>query len=70
MHSSWFTYPISRPYPYRWFTPLTLIGGVVLAVLFTLINLGSSGFYLKPEFTQDPNGTLSRETQYVNIVIW
>ncbi|KAI8665423.1 hypothetical protein NCS56_00978000 [Fusarium sp. Ph1] len=64
MHSSWFSYPISRPYPFRWFTPLTLVGGVVLAVVFTLINLGSSGFYLKSEFTSDPNSTISGKTEW------
>ncbi|EEU43519.1 uncharacterized protein NECHADRAFT_101122 [Fusarium vanettenii 77-13-4] len=64
MHSSWFSYPISRPYPFRWFTPVTLVGGVVLAVLFTLINLGSSGFYLKSEFTSDPNSTISGQLQW------
>ncbi|KAJ3460340.1 hypothetical protein MRS44_011207 [Fusarium solani] len=64
MHSSWFSYPISRPYPFRWFTPVTLVGCVVLAVVFTLINLGSSGFYLKSEFTSDPNSTISGKTEW------
>ncbi|RSL53998.1 hypothetical protein CEP54_010116 [Fusarium duplospermum] len=64
MYSSWFSYPVSRPYPFRWFTPATLIGGIVLTVLFTLINLGSSGFYLKPKFTQDPNSTIASGTQW------
>ncbi|RSL63343.1 hypothetical protein CEP53_004450 [Fusarium sp. AF-6] len=64
MHSSWFEYPISRPYPFRWFTPLTIVGGIVLAVVFTLINLGSSGFYLQSEFTSDPNKTVAGETQW------
>ncbi|KAF4342813.1 hypothetical protein FBEOM_3221 [Fusarium beomiforme] len=62
MHSSWFSYNVTRPYPFRWFTPVAVVGTVVLTVLFTIINLASSGFYLKPIFTDDPNGT---STQYV-----
>ncbi|KAF4961849.1 hypothetical protein FSARC_10035 [Fusarium sarcochroum] len=57
MHSSWFSYAISRPYPFRWFTPVTIVGGTILTVVFTIINLASSGFYLKPAFTEDPNST-------------
>ncbi|KAM5358469.1 hypothetical protein ACJZ2D_015256 [Fusarium nematophilum] len=64
MHSSWFSYPVSRAYPFRWFTPVTVAGGLVLTVLFTLVNLASSGFYLKPIFTDDPNGTTTAEPQW------
>ncbi|KAJ4317996.1 hypothetical protein N0V84_007050 [Fusarium piperis] len=64
MHSSWFTYPISRPYPFTWFTPVTIAGGVVLTAVFTLINLGSSAFYLQPEFQSDPNGTIANQTHW------
>ncbi|KAK1480180.1 hypothetical protein CCUS01_00737 [Colletotrichum cuscutae] len=57
MHRSWFSYSISKPYPFRWFTPVVLVGGVILAVLLSLINLSANGYYLKPLYTSDPNGT-------------
>ncbi|KAF5024851.1 hypothetical protein F66182_3090 [Fusarium sp. NRRL 66182] len=64
MYLSWFSYPITRPYPFRWFTPVTILGGLVFLVLFTLINLASSGFYLKPIFTDNPNSTLSAKERW------
>ena len=47
MAESWITYSISRPYPYRWITPLVVVGGIVLLVLFSFLNFVSSGFYLR-----------------------
>ncbi|KAF5609761.1 uncharacterized protein FSUBG_3758 [Fusarium subglutinans] len=64
MHSSWFSYPITRPYPFRWFTPVAIGGGLILVVLFTIINLASSAFYLKPIFTDDPNGTTTQSIRW------
>lgn len=57
MYRSWFSYPISKPYPFRWFTPVALVGGIVLTVLLSLINLSANGYLLKPLYTSDPNGT-------------
>ncbi|KAF7551422.1 hypothetical protein G7Z17_g5033 [Cylindrodendrum hubeiense] len=59
MYASWFAYSITKPYPFRWFTPVTIVGCIFLIVIFSLINLGSSGFYLKTIYTDDPNGTLT-----------
>ncbi|PNP82744.1 hypothetical protein FNYG_03975 [Fusarium nygamai] len=64
MHSSWFSYRITRPYPFRWFTPVAIAGGLILTVLFTIINLASSAFYLKPIFTDDPNGTTTQSVRW------
>ncbi|EXK44702.1 hypothetical protein FOXG_03852 [Fusarium oxysporum f. sp. lycopersici 4287] len=64
MHSSWFSYPITRPFPFRWFTPVAIVGGLILMVLFTIINLASSAFYLKPIFTDDPNGTTTKSVRW------
>lgn len=67
MHHSWFSYSISKPYPFRWFTPVVLVGGVILAVLLSLINLSANGYYLKPLYTSDPNGTEAlSNAQYVD----
>lgn len=57
MHYSYFEYPISRPYPFKWFTPVAITGCVILTVVFSLVNLTSNGFDLKPLYTTDVNGT-------------
>ncbi|VUC20406.1 unnamed protein product [Clonostachys rosea] len=59
MYESWFTYPLTRPYPFRWFTPVVIAGGVVLAVLFSFANIASNGHFLKPIYVENPNVTLS-----------
>ncbi len=45
MDSSMFSYNISRPYPFRWFTPVVFVGGAIALVLFSLLNLVSTGYY-------------------------
>ncbi|KAI0394598.1 hypothetical protein F5Y17DRAFT_427399 [Xylariaceae sp. FL0594] len=57
MQTSLFSYPITRPYPLRWFTPIALLGGAVLAVLFSLANLAPNGYNLRTVYTTDPNTT-------------
>ncbi|EQB48054.1 hypothetical protein CGLO_12750 [Colletotrichum gloeosporioides Cg-14] len=57
MHSSWFEYSITRPYPFRWFTPAAIVGGLILAIVFTLVNFSSNGFYLKTIYTKSLNTT-------------
>lgn len=57
MHQSWFEYPVTRPYPFRWFTPVVIGGAVVLAVVFSLVNLSSNGYYLKTVYTGNLNET-------------
>ncbi|KXH50309.1 hypothetical protein CSAL01_09265 [Colletotrichum salicis] len=66
-HQSWFSYPISKPYPFRWFTPVVLVGGVILTVFLSLVNLSANGYYLKTLYTSDPNGTEAySNAQYVD----
>ncbi|KAI3391802.1 hypothetical protein diail_6792 [Diaporthe ilicicola] len=62
-HESFFSYNITRPFPFRWFTPVAVIGGAVLAALFTFLNFASSAYVLTIETSADPNATVSR---YVN----
>ncbi|KAF4963015.1 hypothetical protein FSARC_8925 [Fusarium sarcochroum] len=66
MYSSWFSYSVSRPYPFRWFAPVAIIRAIILTVLFTLVNLASSAFYLKPIFTEDPNSTVADSTRLLS----
>nr|OQO30432.1 hypothetical protein B0A51_03062 [Rachicladosporium sp. CCFEE 5018] len=65
MHSatqpSFFTYSVSRPYPYRWFTPVVITGGIVLAIVSTFIAMASNAYELKPIYTTDPNTTESQK---------
>jgi len=60
-YTSWFSYPITKPYPYRWFTPVTVVGGIILSVLFSLVNLAANGYYMRTIYTNDPNTTLVQE---------
>lgn len=53
-----FSYSITRPYPFSWFTPVVVIGGLILTVVFTLLNLGSSVYSTKAIYTSDPNVTI------------
>ncbi|KAL3293938.1 hypothetical protein RB213_015246 [Colletotrichum asianum] len=60
MHSSIFSYSITRPYPFRWFTPVVIIGGFILTAIFTLLNLSSSVYYTKAIYTTNPNATIEK----------
>lgn len=56
-HKFAFSYNITKPYPFRWFTPVAVIGFLVLAALFSFLNYVTSGFVLINENTNNPNGT-------------
>ena len=49
-----FSYNVTRDYPYRWFTPAAIIGGMVLTVLFSAINFFSTAYTMMPVTTDDP----------------
>lgn len=57
MHESSLHYNLSRPYPYQWFTPVVVVAGIALAVLFSVLNVGSQGYILDTQYTNDPNAT-------------
>ncbi|KAL7895419.1 hypothetical protein HDV63DRAFT_406358 [Trichoderma sp. SZMC 28014] len=56
-----FEYDLNRPYPFRWFTPVAVIGGLTLLVVFSFINLGANAFDTISVYTNDLNGTKSNE---------
>jgi len=56
-----FDYSIQRPYPYPWFTWVTVVGGAILAVLISLFNLSSDGLRLETIHTKNPNETLAQQ---------
>jgi hypothetical protein len=58
-NASWFSYNITRPYPFRWFTPVVVIGGIVLTILLTLLNYVTTGYTLVNDEVSNPNATVS-----------
>lgn len=64
MHSSIFSYNLSRPYPFRWFTPAVFVGGIVALVLVSLINVATSGYQLVSTSSTNPNVTQSTHSWY------
>ncbi|KAI4953443.1 hypothetical protein J4E91_002290 [Alternaria rosae] len=62
-HQARFAYPVVRPYPYRWYTPVVVVGGLCLTALFTYINVAISGFDLVFQSTFDPNATITQRSQ-------
>ncbi|KAF7512916.1 hypothetical protein GJ744_012019 [Endocarpon pusillum] len=59
VHESIFSYGISRPYPFRWFTPVVIVGFLVATALFTFLNFASNGYDLIVQTSSDPNTTIS-----------
>lgn len=57
MSTSVFTYNLTRPYPYRWYTPLIIVGFLLAAVLFSFLNYVSSGYTLQAKYLFDSNAT-------------
>lgn len=54
-HESFFSYNITRPYPFRWFTPLVIGGGIVITVLVSFLNVAASGYELATISTTNPD---------------
>lgn len=50
-----FSYSVTRQYPYRWFTPTAVVGGIVLTVLFSTVNFFSNAYNMVTVTTTDPN---------------
>ena len=65
-HESFFTYAVSRPYPYKWFTPVVIVGFVAAAALFSLLNVASNGYDLRVEISSDPNDTITSNAVFKN----
>jgi hypothetical protein len=62
-HKSFFEYNTTKPYPLRWFTPAVIVGGLLAAALFTLLNFTSNGFVLIVETSLDPNATIAGDSR-------
>ena len=57
---SFFSYPLSRPYPFVWFTYAVTIGGIICTVLFSFVALAADGYYIESKYETDLNGTMSK----------
>lgn len=62
-HQSIFTYNASRPYPFRWFTPVVTLTGLLLLVLFSYLNYASNGFDLTVVTSSNPNATVADRSE-------
>lgn len=58
-HSSAFSYSISKPYPFRWFTPVAVVGFIIFATLFSVLNFFSTGYVQVSQTSPDPNATVA-----------
>lgn len=55
-----FSYSVTRQYPYRWFMPVAVVGGIVLAVLFSAVNYFFNAFNMVTLATDDPDSLITR----------
>lgn len=54
---SLFSYSLSRPYPFAWFTYAVVIGGTICAVLFSFVALAADGYVIDLQYTTELNAT-------------
>ena len=70
LHQSAFRYALSRPYPYRWFTPIVAVGVIVALVVFSLLHFSSNSLILKTIITTNLNKTLDHDYAWVHKAPW
>ena len=59
MQASAFNYNITRPYPFRWFTPVVVVGGLILVGLLSAMNFVQNSYVLAVEYASNPNATIA-----------
>ena len=64
MHSSFFNYNVQKPYPFKWFTPVALVGGIILAVLLSIMNFVQNSYVLVVQYVDNPNSTIAQGVWY------
>jgi hypothetical protein len=62
MHESVFSYSLSRPYPFKWFTPTVIIGAILTTALFSFLNVAATGYEMKTVESSNPNATVEAKT--------
>ncbi|KAK5171085.1 uncharacterized protein LTR77_004229 [Saxophila tyrrhenica] len=68
-HTSFFSYNIQRPYPLRWFTPVAIIGGLVITILVSFANFVASGYELTTVYASDPD-SIGKELWFKSWPSW
>ena len=58
-HESFFEYNVTRPYPFRWFTPSVIFGTIVCMAGFTLVNLVTQGLQIITVSTVSPGSLVN-----------
>ena len=66
MHSSYFNYSLTRPYPFRWFTPVASTGAILLIVLLSIMNFVQNSYVLVVQFVDNPNSTIANGSWFSN----
>ncbi|KAL1637713.1 hypothetical protein SLS58_009139 [Diplodia intermedia] len=61
-----FTYAITRPYPFRYFTIIVAVVFVVMTIVFSLFNTVVAGYDLRVSYSTNPNITTEQKLWYDN----
>jgi hypothetical protein len=64
MYQSLFSYNISRPYPFPWFTWVVVLGGIAATALVSTLNVAVAGYELYTISTTNPNATMATHTWF------
>jgi hypothetical protein len=64
IHRSIFSFNLTRPYPFRWFSPLVFVGGSVVIVLVTFLSVATSGYETVSVYSANPNDTEAQQTYF------
>ncbi|MCJ1330650.1 hypothetical protein MMC10_007335 [Thelotrema lepadinum] len=63
-HASLFSYNVQRSYPFRWFTPVVVVGTLIALILVSFINVATTGYELVSVASADPNSTEQYQTWF------
>ncbi len=66
MHSSWISYNVTRNYPYKWVTPVTVIGGLIAIGVVTFINVVTASYDLVATSTSNVTQFTEGRNLYAN----
>jgi hypothetical protein len=64
MYESFFFYNLTKPYPFRWFTPVVIVGAILATVLFSFLNVAATGYEMITVESSDPNVTIATTTYF------
>ncbi len=56
-----FSYSVSRPYPYKWFTWFVVVGGICATVFFSVLSLAANGYVPDVQYCPDYNKTMAQK---------